>query len=95
MILFGYLRSNPDLKKRPRKKKEEKKRILNQKRLPDKTLTSRIKIIFSRSLGVVVANVLDRDIVASESEHQLGYYIHFRSKNLEKDMSLLILSTMG
>ena len=34
-----------------------------------------------------MANVLDCDIVVSESELQLRYYVHFRTKTLRKGMN--------
>ena len=43
----------------------------------------------------VVANILDFDILVSEFEFQMRYYVHFRNDTLEEGFSLLILPTIG
>ena len=43
----------------------------------------------------VVVNVLDCDVVGSELELQLPYYVHFWTNALRKDKNLLISSNYG
>ena len=43
----------------------------------------------------VVANELYYDIIGSEFEFQSGYYVHFETNTLGKDMNLLSPSAMG
>ena len=62
--------------------------------------TTRVKVMSMNKLmrgspRGLVANVLDCDIVVSEFEFQLRYYVHFWTNILEKGMKPFISSTVG
>ena len=46
-----------------------------------------LPIISERSFRRLVAEVLDCDIIVSEFELKSHYYVHFRTKTLEKSMT--------
>ena len=47
------------------------------------------------SLHGVVADVLDCDLVESEFELQLRYYVHFQTNTIGKDMNPLVSLSMA
>ena len=54
-----------------------------------------ISVYWSWSPQGVVSNVLDCNIVRREFEHQLRYYVHFRTKTFGKDINPFIFSSFG
>ena len=50
--------------------------------------------IWENPLGVV-ANVMDCNLIVSEFELQLFYYIHYRTNTLGKYMNSIVPPTMG
>ena len=52
-------------------------------------------LIFISKCGVFVANLLPYDLIVSEFELQLRYFIHFRAYILRKGMNSFIHPAMG
>ena len=63
--------------------------------LPKAILTNVNSPSIAESLYCIMANVLDCDIVVSEFELQVCYYIHVWTNTLGKGMNPLILLVVG